>query len=440
MSDGYGVDRGSGGSTGTGSTGAAAVTFVQSGTGAISRATSTALDELCFNVKNYGAVGDNSTDDTTAIQRAINAASSGGIVYFPRGTYKITDALNVTNGMSFLGTGRAKSIIAGYSTTKNGFQVSTPDTVAFQGLQVTRTSTTPSSGDAIIFTETSTENVGSSVVDCIFSNWYNGVHFERAQQWRVSHCYFANNYNIGLYAQNIYNGDSGANVIDSGTIFDNSRGGTTFGVYYGSGGGLTLQGVKFLSHTYQFYQNLESAVSTGINIINSSSFEGSATEAIHFGNANANGAFTHVIITDNEISGPTTGILTTGGSDYLANLVIARNSISVASGGTCISLSRGRNITVNHNIYVGNGGSPTALVAGANISNLTYGQGDVFSGISTKYNIAGSSNAGMLTGSGVPSGSDGANGDFYFRTDGTVAGSTVVYHKQGGVWVALTTT
>lgn len=48
-----------------------------------------------FNVEDYGAVHDNSTDDTAAIQAAINAAETagGGVVYFPRGRYVIAGAL-----------------------------------------------------------------------------------------------------------------------------------------------------------------------------------------------------------------------------------------------------------------------------------------------------------------------------------------------------------
>ena len=47
-----------------------------------------------YNVKHYGAVGNGSTDDTTAVQAAINAtAATGGVVYFPRGVYKITAGL-----------------------------------------------------------------------------------------------------------------------------------------------------------------------------------------------------------------------------------------------------------------------------------------------------------------------------------------------------------
>lgn len=49
-----------------------------------------------YNVKDYGAVGDNSTNDTSDIQDAIDAAEAagGGVVYFPEGTY-VVDPLTV---------------------------------------------------------------------------------------------------------------------------------------------------------------------------------------------------------------------------------------------------------------------------------------------------------------------------------------------------------
>lgn len=46
----------------------------------------------------------------------------------------------------------------------------------------------------------------------------------------------------------------------------------------------------------------------------------------------------------------------------------------------------------------------------------------------------------LYAGSGAPNNANGSNGDFYFRSDGTVAGNTVMYHKEGGSWVAFTTT
>jgi hypothetical protein len=49
---------------------------------------------LFTNVRDYGAIGDGVTDDTNAIQSAIDA---GGCVYFPPGTYKVTSTLTVSS-------------------------------------------------------------------------------------------------------------------------------------------------------------------------------------------------------------------------------------------------------------------------------------------------------------------------------------------------------
>lgn len=48
--------------------------------------------------------------------------------------------------------------------------------------------------------------------------------------------------------------------------------------------------------------------------------------------------------------------------------------------------------------------------------------------------------AAIYAGTGAPNNANGNNGDFYFRGDGTVAGNTVMYHKEAGAWVAFTTT
>src|ERR1035437_6254646 len=50
-----------------------------------------------FNVKTYGAIGNGSIDDSTAVQAAITAAGAagGGTVYFPPGIYKIVTGLTI---------------------------------------------------------------------------------------------------------------------------------------------------------------------------------------------------------------------------------------------------------------------------------------------------------------------------------------------------------
>ncbi|MFS0837268.1 glycosyl hydrolase family 28-related protein [Paenibacillus sp. 1P03SA] len=51
-------------------------------------------NELFFNVRDFGAVGDGIADDSTAIQNCVNAAyAHSGSVYFPGGVYKITKTI-----------------------------------------------------------------------------------------------------------------------------------------------------------------------------------------------------------------------------------------------------------------------------------------------------------------------------------------------------------
>jgi hypothetical protein len=62
--------------------------------------------EQTVSVKDFGAVGDGTADDTAAVQNAINAASAnsaGKTVYFPTGKYKLTSAINISASVSILG-------------------------------------------------------------------------------------------------------------------------------------------------------------------------------------------------------------------------------------------------------------------------------------------------------------------------------------------------
>ena len=89
------------------STEADAVNYSQGSTGSSSRTVESKLQETT-SVKDFGAVGDGTTDDTSAIQAAINAveAAGGGIVYLPNGSYKTTSELVIdTAGTKLVGDG-----------------------------------------------------------------------------------------------------------------------------------------------------------------------------------------------------------------------------------------------------------------------------------------------------------------------------------------------
>ena len=71
-----------------------------------------------LSVKDFGAKGDGVTDDTAAIQAAVNAAMAGpGMLYFPANNpsqfYKITAPINITKPISIVGAGPYATTVLG---------------------------------------------------------------------------------------------------------------------------------------------------------------------------------------------------------------------------------------------------------------------------------------------------------------------------------------
>jgi len=75
-------------------TGSSLVGFQQTGGSAVLRTAQAKLRET-VSVKDFGAVGDGVTDDTAAIQAAVDATPFGTLV-FPTGTYRITSPIVIT--------------------------------------------------------------------------------------------------------------------------------------------------------------------------------------------------------------------------------------------------------------------------------------------------------------------------------------------------------
>ena len=85
-------------------------TFTQSSSGGVARTWNSKLNEL-ISVKDFGAVGDGSTDDTTAIKNAIAAGDGVNIVYFPAGTYIVKEPIIIPSNSYIKGAGGAYTSI-----------------------------------------------------------------------------------------------------------------------------------------------------------------------------------------------------------------------------------------------------------------------------------------------------------------------------------------
>jgi len=97
------------GINGTGITSNASnVQYDPAGTGAVSTTVQAKLRES-VSVKDFGAVGDGSTNDTTAFTNAI--ATGAGCINIPDGTYKITSQLALGAGQRLVGSSRVTAIL-----------------------------------------------------------------------------------------------------------------------------------------------------------------------------------------------------------------------------------------------------------------------------------------------------------------------------------------
>lgn len=94
------------------------VTYSPAGSGAVDTTVEAKLRES-VSVKDFGAVGNGTTDDTSAINLAL--ASGAKRVFVPEGTYKITDTISVPSGVKLFGAGKGITVLDGSTTEPSYF-------------------------------------------------------------------------------------------------------------------------------------------------------------------------------------------------------------------------------------------------------------------------------------------------------------------------------
>ena len=95
------------------SSGSSLVGFLQAGSGAVQRTVQSKLRDV-VSVKDFGAVGDGITDDTVAIQAALN--SGAAVVNMDNSNYRIT-SLSIPEGVTLKGQGKSKTTLTCASNT-----------------------------------------------------------------------------------------------------------------------------------------------------------------------------------------------------------------------------------------------------------------------------------------------------------------------------------
>ncbi len=298
-----------------------------------------------LNVKNFGAKGDNSADDTTAIAAALTLANSlaggalGGVtVFFPRGRYVVSSPLVIPRKCILQGEGRRTSYIR-VNHTGNG-------------LTSTSTINTSTNVDVCIrdmgfycllssvgggFVETAGTNV--SVHNCYFEGFKYGIIFDQTETSTITECDFAVQGNTaGIWLVNGPDHTVGANygftnLITIASCHFNSN---TVGTQILDDGGAN----------HVIVHNNINAGNLGIRIANASN----VTVEDNFFESNN----THAIQLANDTL--------VGGVSQFANygVVIRKNSFSTSSNAYHINIANMIGGQITDNVFVGN--NKTAMI------------------------------------------------------------------------------
>jgi multisubunit Na+/H+ antiporter MnhB subunit len=150
------------------------------------------------NVKWFGAVGDGVTDDTVAIQNAVNFSKD---VFIPNSVYNISGTINMTlGGSKLIGESRATTVLSSSSSNLPLLTVTAGlATPHIQNMTLTRTATAISGGTGIKFLG----SVGSALVDNLEIKYqYIGIELSSTDYSTFKDSFIHRNYLDGIYMTN----------------------------------------------------------------------------------------------------------------------------------------------------------------------------------------------------------------------------------------------
>ena len=167
----------------------------------LTKVTYSMIDGAAVSAFDYGAVGDGVTNDTAAIQAAVNAASAtGGSVSLPAGNYLITSSIIFTgDNVSFSGVGAASKIIVSASwsspSSEAVFFIDQRENIVVSNVQCDL--------DNIAIAAELTETNSSRIESCVFNDAptfvsVNIIIKENCADITVTNCVFVRSLNYSV--------------------------------------------------------------------------------------------------------------------------------------------------------------------------------------------------------------------------------------------------
>lgn len=177
--------------------------------GAINRPINQKLSEI-VSIKDFGAVGDGTTDDTSAIQAALN---SGKILFIPQGTYLCTSPLtSASKNVVMFGHSKTESVLLFQSTSGLDFSfdiipsVNIPNSVELYDFTVKPATSISGTGVSLVWTDRIAQPRMSAIVDITISVNDNALAFTNGLE--VVNCFQGD-----FSYSNILGGSTGIGVL-----------------------------------------------------------------------------------------------------------------------------------------------------------------------------------------------------------------------------------
>jgi polygalacturonase len=314
------------------------------------------------NVTDYGAVCDGVTDDTVAIQAAVNATGPG-VLELPTGACAISSTIHITSGMTLKGQGRQSSFIQMTSPTMNGFAVDSDNGVSFLDLAIFAPDAT--SGAMITFSGVTRANALSRFVNCSFIKGYNQIVTTAAYIWIADGNYHYGYKNSAFIVQNTNDVDDGDSTISNSTFSGGDSNSVTIIQY--SSGGLRVVNNKLLGGAGAYKLNLAAGAITSDLIFVGNSVENQTAFALQFSSAGG-GTFANIVINSNQFMNQPIVVAMNSNTRFMSRIVINDNSMSVVAQYGII-LTNVEDFVVSDNQISGINGAVSGIAIGANSQN-----------------------------------------------------------------------
>lgn len=352
--------------------GSSLVGFTQAGVGAVLRTLQDKARDT-VSVKDFGALGDGTADDTAAMQAAHD---TGRVVYYPEGQYQFT-ALAIAEG-GIVGAGPTSSVLnctsaansaairytGVYTDLGSGVASNVP---LFRNFSLNgNLLKTTAAGVGLLASPLGAGDISYVHVENVeFNAFPVNLEFTASSFFKIAGSVFRTHTIAGVKVANNDDNDAGDSVI-VGNVF-NTPFNTATQILQLSSGGLKITGNKLLGGGYGYRLEYTGTKSTSNLLLTCNSIENFVTNAISLTKVSPGIDFKNVVIAGNQIAvslaSPNAFLIATDSGAWLQSVTITGNTLQLpgVTDSYGLALSGVTGLLIAGNIFRGNGGASQAI-------------------------------------------------------------------------------